>query len=149
MLDLSGFRCVEVDLGSPEYVAMLGLREAVLRRPLGLSFTAEEVAREVGCIHLAGFLGEEVVATLLLQPHDAATVQMRQVAVSPGLQGSGIGARLLLAAEDAARRRGFRRMVAHARMTALAFYERHGYTPEGEIFVETTIPHRMVTKALA
>ena len=35
-----------------------------------------------------------------------------------------------------------------ARAIVLGFYLRLGYTASGEEFMETTIPHRLVTKAL-
>ena len=148
MFDFFAVSIAQIRPGDGEYLAALALRDTILRRPLGLSFTAEEMAKEEGCIHLVGVIGAEVVATLLLQPLDPATVQMRQVAVRADLQGQGIGRRLLLAAEAAAREQGFTRLMAHARETALAFYERNGYAPEGDIFTEATILHRAVTKIL-
>ena len=148
MVDLALIRFAEILPGSVEYAAALVLREEVLRRPLGLSFTPEEMAKEPGCVHLVGLLRGEVVATLLLEPLDAATVLMRQVAVRPALHDGGIGGRLLVAAEAAARVRGFTRLMAHARAAALAFYERNGYAAEGEFFIQATIAHQTVAKAL-
>jgi GNAT superfamily N-acetyltransferase len=139
----------EIELSSPEYAAMLRLREAVLRRPLGLTFTAEEMALEPACLHLAALAGAAVIGTVLLQPLDAGTIKMRQVSIAPERQRQGIGEGLVRFAEEVARQRGFTRMIAHARSTAAAFYERLGYTPEGEPFLETTIPHLLVTKPLA
>ncbi|MGB8170432.1 MAG: GNAT family N-acetyltransferase [Chthoniobacteraceae bacterium] len=137
-----------IGLGSPEYRASIRLREAVLRAPLGLTLSAEELAVEPACEHFAALLENEVVATLLLVPLDADTVKMRQVAVNPSRQRSGIGAGLVRFAEEAARERGFRRMVAHARATAVEFYRRLGYAVEDEPFLETTIPHQRVSKVL-
>lgn len=139
----------EVPLGSPEYGAAVRLREAILRIPLGLVLTTEEMASEPECRHFAGFAGDEVIATLLLKPLDARTVKMRQVAVQPSWQGCGVGAQLVRFAEDAARASGFAKIVAHARETAVPFYLRLGYAVEGESFLEQTIPHQLVTKALA
>jgi GNAT superfamily N-acetyltransferase len=138
----------EVRVGSLEYRGAVRLREAVLRAPLGLTLSAEEMAVEPECHHFVGVAGEEVIATLLLKPLDAVTVKMRQVAVLPAWQGTGVGARLVRFAEEAARERGFRRIVAHARDTAVRFYQRLGYAVEGEPFLEQTIPHRLVSRAL-
>ena len=63
------------------------LREDILRKPLGLSLTKDELARDAACFHLGGFRGSQAVAVLLLQPVDEQTLQMRQVAVLPALQG--------------------------------------------------------------
>ena len=77
---------------------------------------------------------------------DKQTLQMRQVAVSGTLQRTGIGAQLIAFAEEFARQKGYRTFIAHTRATALGFYLRLGYTASGEELMETTIPHRLVTK---
>ena len=133
----------------PEYADALRLRESVLRTPLGLSLDAADLVRDAACFHLGGFSeGGKLAAVLLLQRVEAGTLQMRQVAVFPALQGTGIGTRLVAFAEAFARERGFTSLLAHARGTALGFYLKRGYAASGDEFTEQTIPHRLVTKAL-
>lgn len=138
----------EVRLGAPEYAAALRLREEILRQPLGLVLSAEELSVEPECRHFVALAEREVIATLLLKPLDAQTVKMRQVAVAPAWQRSGVGAGLVRFAENVARELGFQTIVANARETAVGFYRRLGYAVEGEPFLETTIPHRRVSKRL-
>ena len=133
--------------GSPAYDALVELRRAVLRRPLGLDFTREQLAAESRQLHLGAWEGEAPVGCLALLV-DGAAARMRQVAVAPEAQGRGIGRRLVLEAEDEARRRGAARMELHARQTAVAFYERLGYCAEGGLFTEVGLPHRLMSKAL-
>ena len=140
------FRPFEV--GSAEYRDALRLREDILRKPLRLTITEQELTHDVDCFHLGGFDGTQLRAVLLLQPLDQHTVKMRQVAVSHDVQRSGVGAQLIAFAERFARQRSYGAMIAHARATALGFYLRLGYTAVGDEFIETTIPHRLVTKAL-
>jgi GNAT superfamily N-acetyltransferase len=140
------FRQFAVD--TAEYRDALQLREEILRKPLGLTFTQAELALEPTCFHLGGFDGTKLVAVLLLQPVDEHTIQMRQVAVCSGLQGTGVGMQLIAFAEEFARQKGYRTLIAHARSTALGFYLRLGYTAGGHEFIEQTIPHRLVTKTL-
>jgi GNAT superfamily N-acetyltransferase len=137
-----------IELDSPEHAAARRLREAVLRAPLGVSWSAADLADEPISEHFAAFDGESLIATLLLKPRETGVVQMRQVAVDPPQQGRGIGTRLVAFAEAHAREHGCRRLIAHARATALAFYRALGYAEEGEPFLENTIPHRLVTKRL-
>ncbi len=85
--------------GTPEYAAALQLREAVLRLPLGLQFSAALSRRRSHLLPTAPFDGPQLIAVLLLQPLDASTVQMRQVAVNPAQQRGGIGTRLIAFAE--------------------------------------------------
>ena len=135
--------------GSPDYDAAVALRRQILRTPLGLDFTPEQLAGEDEDTHLAAVSGDRIVATVVLSPYDGETLKLRQMAVDPAFQGSGVGAQLLLAAEDHARLEGKTRIVLAARVTAEGFYARHGYVREGDVFTEVTIPHIWMTKSLA
>lgn len=133
--------------GSPEYWATVELRRQVLRRPLGLDFTPEELAAEKGEIQIAILDKGEALATLSLVPHEAE-MKMRQVAVAEGQQGKGLGRRLVTASEEFARGRGVHKMVLHARETAVPFYLALGYDLVGNSFEEVGIPHRKMEKFL-
>ena len=134
--------------GGPDYLALVELRRAVLRRPLGLDFTTEQLAAEKSQFHLGAWDGERAVGclALLMSPGEA---RMRQVAVAADAQGRGVGRLLVAEFEAAARRRGAARVTLHARQTAVAFYDRLGYAAEGEPFAEVGLPHRSMSKALA
>ncbi|MEV7926938.1 MULTISPECIES: GNAT family N-acetyltransferase [unclassified Kitasatospora] len=65
-----------------------------------------------------------------LRRRDADTVELTRVFVRPGLRGTGGGARLLAAVDEAARSLGARRIVLDTRLDlveARALYTRHGY----------------------
>ncbi len=134
--------------GSPDYEAAVSLRRRILRTPLGLDFTPEQLAAEADDTHLAAFDGDDIVATVVLSPYDDATLKLRQMAVDPTLHGQSVGSQLLRAAEDLARADGRTRIVLAARVTAEGFYHRHGYAREGDIFTEVTIPHVRMVKSL-
>jgi predicted GNAT family N-acyltransferase len=51
-------------------------------------------------------------------------------------------------AENLARDRGMKKLVMHARKTAVGFYEKLGYKVTGEEFEEVTIPHYEMEKVL-
>ncbi|MCY3811093.1 MAG: GNAT family N-acetyltransferase [Gammaproteobacteria bacterium] len=68
--------------------------------------------------------------------------QIGRMAVLKPLRGMGIGARLLAAAVDAARQDGYERIFLHAQTQAAGFYERAGFRPAGETFMEAGIEHR-------
>lgn len=137
-----------VEHGSPDYEETVRLRLRILREPLGLSFTPEQLSSEETDLHLAAFAEGRLVGCLVLTPCDAESVKMRQVAVDTDVQGQGIGGALVVAAEEVAVAQGFRLMTLHARETAVPFYLRLGYTVEGEPFKEVTIPHRRMHKRL-
>lgn len=142
-------RIHSIAFGTPEFDEAVRLRYEVLRAPLGLDYTAEQLAEEYDQIHLAAYADSgELLAYLNLTPLDAATVKMRQVAVSPLVQGKGIGTALVAESEGYATTLGFQRMVLHARETAVPFYLRLGYVVEGEKFEEVTVPHWRMRKGL-
>ncbi len=131
--------------GSSEYEQALELRRRVLREPLGLVYTDQDLAEEIEQIHIGAFEGERILGTLILVPH-GSEVRMRQVAVAPEFQGRGIGRDLVMYSETLAKESGFSRVILHARETAVKFYEGLGYACEGGEFTEVTIPHRAMSK---
>jgi predicted GNAT family N-acyltransferase len=140
----------EVAHRSPEYEACVRLRDRILRAPLGLAFSREELDAETGDWHLAGFAGDqdEPGACLVLSPLSPGVAKMRQVAVAENLRGKGQGKAIVEFAERLAKDRGVAEFVLNARENVVAFYEKLGYEAEGEIFVEVTIPHRKMRKRL-
>jgi GNAT superfamily N-acetyltransferase len=140
--------CREYAFGSSDYRAAVYLREAVLRRPLGLTLKPDDFAGEENSFHLGCFAGEALVGTLILFPLDTRVLKMRQVAVAPQWQGRGVGTKLVAFAESFAAARGFTTIIAHARDTARSFYRQLGYREEGELFPEQGIPHIAIRKLL-
>jgi ribosomal protein S18 acetylase RimI-like enzyme len=137
-----------VSFDSSEYRKAVELRRRVLRIPLGLDFTAEQLAAESADTHVAAFANAEVVGCLMLTGLDGHTVKMRQVAVDPSWQRSGVGRQLVRFAEALCRERNFAEVVLHARATAIPFYEHLGYLAEGPTFEQVTLPHRLMRKKL-
>lgn len=137
-----------IEHGSKEYRQMVDLRFQLLRKPLGLDYTAEDLEKEKEDI-LIGIFDEDLLeGCCILTKIAPQTVKLRQMAVSSGLQGKGIGRVLMTFAENVARDRGMRRMVMHARKSAVGFYEKLGYNICSEEFQEVTIPHYEMEKAL-
>ncbi|MBL7784007.1 MAG: GNAT family N-acetyltransferase [Saprospiraceae bacterium] len=138
-----------IDFGTPEYDEAVRLRFDVLRAPLGLNYTPEQLAEEYDQVHLAGFDRKgAMVAYLNLTPASEGVVKMRQVAVAPAWHGKGVGSMLVAESEKTALSLGFSIMTLHARETAVSFYERLGYSRVGERFEEVTIPHFKMEKTL-
>ncbi|MCX6315500.1 MAG: GNAT family N-acetyltransferase [Sphingobacteriales bacterium] len=138
----------QIDHGSKEYQQMVALRREVLRKPLGLSFTADELAKEKDDILIAAFDDDEMLACCLLTKMDNKCLRLRQMAVQDNLQGKGIGASMMNFAELVARDKGYRKLIMHARKTAVGFYEKLGYKSVGDEFIEVTIPHYVMEKKL-
>lgn len=127
---------------------MLALRETILRKPLGLSFSDEDLKNEDQYIHIAFYDDDTLEGCCMLVPLNGNTVQLRQMAVTAGLQGKGIGRSIMQFAENIARDLGYRKMVMHARKSALGFYQKLQYNKVGEEFMEVTLPHFFLEKQL-
>ena len=137
-----------IDHGSKEYQQMVNLRMEILRKPLGLTFSEEELAVEKNEILIGAFEEEKMLGCCMLVQEAEKHCRLRQMAVINKLQGKGIGRALMIFAENIARDRGYKKLTMHARKTALGFYERLGYKVTGEEFAELTIPHYIMEKSL-
>jgi GNAT superfamily N-acetyltransferase len=60
------------------------------------------------------------------------TAGMLMCYVQPGFERQGMGRAMLDALEAQARSWGVERLLTHSSLTAQAFYERHGYVPDGD-----------------
>lgn len=137
-----------LDYGSVEYHQMVKLRDDLLRRPLGLTFSPNELENEKDNMLIAAFEDEEMLGCCMLVEEKSDTVRLRQMAVLNDLQGKGIGRALMGFAENLARDRGYRTISMHARKNTVLFFEKMGYKTVGDEFVEITIPHYIMEKKL-
>jgi N-acetylglutamate synthase-like GNAT family acetyltransferase len=137
-----------IDYGSPEYEQMVRLRYEMLRKPLGLSFSPEELEKEKDDVLMGAFEDDRILGCCLLTPLDPQTLRLRQMAVPNNLQGKGIGRALMIFAENIARDMGYRSLMMHARITSTGFYEKLGYVKIDGEFTEVTIKHVIMEKKL-
>ena len=64
-----------------------------------------------------------------------------RMAVLRSCRGLGLGRQVLQALLVQARAKGASQVTLHAQISAQAFYQRAGFTPEGPVFDEVGIPH--------
>jgi predicted GNAT family N-acyltransferase len=135
-----------IDHGSEDYKKMVDLRMEILRKPLGLSFSDDDLARETSDILIGAFEEDELIACCILTSIGEGTCKLRQMAVQPKMQGTGLGAAMMNYAEQLAKDAGYAKMVMNARKTAKGFYEKLGYEIKGDEFIEVTLPHFYMQK---
>lgn len=139
----------EVAFNSPEHKLTVALRDEVLRRPLGLKFSEEELSEEFDSYHLAAMNdNDEVVACLVLKPISPEEIKMRQVAVREDQRGKGLGSLMVQFSEFFSMDHGFELMSLHAREVAEKFYIDQNYEKVGDRFEEVGIPHYKFIKKL-
>lgn len=137
-----------VDFGSKEYQQLLVLRTEILRKPLGMQFGEEELQKEKDYIHIAAFEDDKILGGCMLIRKPDGTIRLRQMAVLNNLQGKGVGRALIQFAENIARDLGYKKITMHARKQAVGFFEKLDYRVIGDEFLEITIPHFEMEKAL-
>lgn len=137
-----------IEFGSLWYQKSLLLRIAVLRKPLGLSYTQEQLMEEETQYHLALINGTELLAVTLLKPVSVREIKLRQFAVDPEAQKQGYGKMLLQFAEKVSKDFDHTIITMHARETAVNFYENSGYKKKGSVFQEVGIPHFKMEKKI-
>jgi N-acetylglutamate synthase-like GNAT family acetyltransferase len=138
----------QIDHGSKEYKKMVDLRYDILRKPLQLKFEPSELEKEKHDILIGAFEEEKILGCCLLTKVDKECVRLRQMAVQYNLLGKGIGASMMHFAENVARDAGYKRLIMHARKSAIGFYEKLGYKVSGNEFLEISIPHVIMVKRL-
>lgn len=142
-------RVVLERFGSDGWREMVALRDRILRAPLGLCFSQQQLDAEAVEIHLGLRVGVLLAGTLLLLPPDAAGEgKLRQMAVDPAFERRGFGTLLVRHGEAELRRLGAAGVRLSARVSAIGFYAGLGYVVEGDEFIEVTIRHRLMRKRL-
>jgi predicted GNAT family N-acyltransferase len=116
---------------------------------LGLPLRDEDLIDEENQLHFGLFdPGNELVACVVAVRLSPTEARIRQMAVSPSHQRKGLGQRLMSELEDNLQARGFKKFVMNARKSAVGFYEKLGYTVVGDEFVDMTVPHVKMSKAV-
>jgi predicted GNAT family N-acyltransferase len=113
-----------------------------------VTLEADRDGRDDQAVHLVAVTGGRVVGTLRLLPAGEVS-RLGRMVVDPDLRGSRIGGRLLALADEVAREMGHTRIALHAQVPARAVYERAGYSPRGDVFVEQGIEHVAMEKDIA
>ena len=144
---MSNITVRRIDFGSDEYKEELGLRNEVLRQPLGLDIKDDDLSSEADEIHIGAFDLGLLIGAAVLAKKDGY-FKLKQVAVSEAWRSRGVGKRMCNFAEQIAQKEGFARICLHSRKTAVGFYEKLGYSAVGEEFFEIGLPHMAMEKYL-
>lgn len=145
---LDKLKFCRIEYGSARYREAVRLRERVLREPLGLKFTAEQLQAEFPYHHLIALLDDVVIGCLYLIPEPEGRIRLKQFVIAPELQGQGVGRLLMQYTEYYCRTLKCNEIYMHARQTAVPFYLEMGYEIYGETFQEIGLPHRKMRKLL-
>jgi predicted GNAT family N-acyltransferase len=135
-------------LDQNEINAALDLRHEVFCDEQGVSRADERDGRDAHAMHLVAVEDGIVIATCRLLI-EGTTVKLGRMAVARSRRGLGLARALLSEADARARALGAERIVLAAQLGAQTLYERAGYEPDGEVFLDAGIEHVMMGRALA
>ncbi|MBP7184038.1 MAG: GNAT family N-acetyltransferase [Saprospiraceae bacterium] len=141
------YHFINIEFATPEYDEMVALRDLVLRQPLGLQFTVEQLSTEYND-ELWGCYDENfaLIGCLIITNLGDNCAKMRQFAVHPSYQRKGVGGYLIAQIEKHLKQKGYKLIVLNARDTAIDFYKKNKYESVGEPFVEVGISHLKMEK---
>lgn len=126
----------------------LALRRRVFIEEQNVPEADDLDGRDATAIHLLGRLDGTPVAALrlrLLPPYG----KVERVCVLPEARGTGAGAALMAAALERLRAEpGITTAKLGAQLSAVGFYDRLGFAPVGEDYLDAGIPHRDMVRAL-
>ncbi len=137
---------IEMQWQSDFYDAELRLRFELLRKPLGLNFSAAQLAAESNDLRFGVIQAGPLIAVVLASPLSHDVVKLRQMAVATDHQRRGVGRFLMRNVERALVDKGFSQIELNAREVAVEFYAQLGYVKQGDRFVEVNLPHFKMVK---
>lgn len=121
------------------------VRELVFVQEQGVPVELELDALDPACHHvLARAADGAAIGTGRLTPEH----RIGRMAVLPEWRGRGVGDALLAALIDQARRQGWHDIALHAQSSAIGFYARHGFLPQGARFMEAGLEHQTMRRLL-
>lgn len=143
-------KMIDIDFGSSRYDELVELRYKILLEPLGLKFLDMYREKEMGYLHIGCVesLDDKLVGGLMLVPVNDEEIRLMQVAVDTKYQREGIGREMVKYAEKRAKEAGYSKIVMHAMLSVVHFYEKLGYRQEGDIFEESGITFARMVKNL-
>jgi YbgC/YbaW family acyl-CoA thioester hydrolase len=126
------------------------IRDAVFIQEQGVPVALEQDSADGDALHVVAFnrLGRALGTARLVVTVAPGVAKLGRMAVLASVRGAGIGRPLLMALVEAARQRGDREVILHAQSSAVGFYLRAGFAPQGAPFQEAGIAHQAMTLTL-
>ncbi|MAR94827.1 MAG: histone acetyltransferase [Gammaproteobacteria bacterium] len=122
-------------------------RWKILRKPLGKDISSLKDKYDKSAFHIIGIKDKKIIACGRLHFNKTYEAQIRYMAVSQNLQGTGIGKQVLKLLEKNAMENNARKIILNARDHAIDFYRISGYkTVKKYNGSDTGIPHTTMEK---
>lgn len=136
------------DLFDPAYKDAIHIRKTVFVEEQKVPVELEIDELEDQTSHVVGYLDGTPVATARIYEKEPDVYKVQRVAVSKTARGKGTGKVLMTEVEAKVQSLKGKKLILDAQDHALSFYEKSGYTIEGEGFPDAGIPHHRMIKEL-
>ena len=134
----------------PVYKQACVLREQVLRTPLGMVLREQDKEQDrcSNMYHFAAVSEQGCVGSVSLYVQEQGA-ELRQMCVAPDCHGQGVGAKLVVFAEQVMVAQGVIQVKMHARVSAQSFYQRLGYVANSNAHDHLGIAHVWMCRLLS
>jgi predicted GNAT family N-acyltransferase len=144
--------------GPDDMAAIYALRHEVFVVGQDVPVELERDDLDQGAVHAVALDGDRVIGTGRLvrgridevnrHEPDESLGTIGRMAVAPDARGTGSGRALLDLLVERARVGGLKQVELHAQLHARGFYERAGFEPFGDVYLEAGIEHLGMRKEL-
>lgn len=136
-----------ISLTSPntpvEFERYYQFRWQQLRKPLNLPIGSEQDEYESVSFHSVAIdSSQQIIAVGRITPESGNQMRIRYMAVAAQFQHRGIGTMILQALLRYAQQQNIYMCWLNARLEAVPFYEKNGFTVVGDSETDLTIPHK-------
>lgn len=129
-----------------DFFRLIRLREEVFVIEQGVPLEIELDDADDRAIHFVAISGREVIGTARLvvegKTGQRKSGKIGRMAVRKEWRGKGVGTALIDFIKKSSKKKRLIALYLHAQESALSFYRRLGFNPEGDRFYEAGIPHR-------
>lgn len=139
-------KIVKTSFNGPLGERIVRLRYAVFVDEQNVPVEEEIDKYDEDAVHLAALDNDCVIGTLRIVALDRAA-RIGRLAVDKARRNNGIGLALMLAALEHTREAGFEQVILDAQVSATSFYEKLGFSAEGDVFDDCGIPHIRMVRA--
>ena len=138
------FKIIQYDL--PEYKETLQLRENVMRKPLGLLLSVEDVKDDNVRTHIGGYCNGVLICACSFKIIHRKIAHLYSVCVKQEFQNRGVGQQLMHFTEKYVKLHGAARLYVEGRKSAKNFYRKCGFSPCGSEYIDMNILHQDMRK---
>ncbi|MGB5595716.1 MAG: GNAT family N-acetyltransferase [Crocosphaera sp.] len=125
------------------------IRSCVFQEEQGVDPALEFDGYDDICDHLLAYLNGEPVGTARIRYIHEDTAKIERLAVLLTARGQGIGTQLMeQALEIIAAKKTYKKIIVHAQVYIQSLYEKLGFKPVGDRFIEGSIVHIKMIKNL-